>query len=164
MVVDKLIALGEKIWKIVEMGKPVVTTNLTPISVLPRTSDPEAAFYAMENWAAPMVKRYSVAFKNGFGSKVVDFTFYVIYQYGGSYEGKGKYLTGVQIVPENLGVSWGFKFDAQTTLLAISNRGSRIDPVAGATFTLTYKTTSPFKDITGSATFHVSGDGSMIAL
>lgn len=164
MVVDKLIALGERIWKIVEKGRPVVTTNFQPISVLPKTIDPLGTFYDMEDWRAPLTKRYNLTFKNGFGSKVIDFTFYVIYQYGGSYEGAGKYLTGIQIVPENLGVSWGFKFDAQSTLMTISNRGSKSNPVAAATFLLTCTSSSPLKEIRTSATFHVTGDGQLIAL
>ena len=51
LVTDQLIALGKKIWTIIEAGKPVITTDMAkPISVLPRLEGDGIAFYEMGDW------------------------------------------------------------------------------------------------------------------
>lgn len=160
MIVDKLLALGTKIWDIVKKGKPVVTTRFaTPISVLPKTDDPGTAFYDMENWSAPTFKRYRVEFKNLWGMVVVGFTYNVQFQHSGTYNGKGKYITGLTVNASDLSVAWGFNFDADSSLIAITNRGRRDDPLSAATIEIKYKASSVLKEISSSESFHVTGDG-----
>ncbi|MCP4913381.1 MAG: hypothetical protein GY909_09685 [Oligoflexia bacterium] len=160
MVVDKLLALGTKIWDIVKKGKPVVTTRFaTPVSVLPKTNDPNTVFYEMENWSAPTFKRYRVEFKNLFGMVVVGFTYNVQFQHSGTFNGKGKYITGLTVSASDLSVAWGFNFDADSTLIAITNRGRRDDPLSAATIEIKYKASSVLKEISSSESFHVTGDG-----
>ena len=159
MVVDKLIALGKKVWQIIEAGKPVVQTDFTTIHVLPKGDDPEVAFYKMEGWEAPQVKSYTIRAKNKFKSDVVTFQFHLLYQAGGKLDGKGHYLTGVNITPYNVEVAWGYSLDAKSSLIAISNRGTADNPVAGATLTMVYKIKTMLKEATSSATFHVTGRG-----
>jgi len=47
---------------------------------------------------------------------VVDFTFRVVFLYGGNYQGKGKYLTGITVIPSNVDVMWGYKFDCKVSI------------------------------------------------
>lgn len=165
MVANKLLALGKKIWAIVEAGRPVVnSTMMQAISVIPKTSENGGAFYDMENWSAPRVRKYRVVYKNLFGMKVVSFTYVVHYQYNGSYEGKGKYLTGVNINAADISVAWGFEFNAKSQLVAISNRGSRANPLASATLQIDYVAKSVLKEIRSSESFHISGDGRLIQM
>ena len=125
MVVDKLIALGKKIWAIIEAGRPVLNTNLmTPLSVLPKTDDPDAAFYQMEGWSAPKAVTYRVQYENLFGMTVIAFDYTVIFQYAGKYDGTGNYITGLNVKASNVSVAWGFNFDANSSLVNIANRGS----------------------------------------
>lgn len=162
MVVDKLIGLGKKIWPIIEAGKPVVNTTFTPpISVLPRVEgEPnDVAFHDMADWEAPRQKSYQVDFKNGWGMNVISFTYNVSYQYGGSYEGKGRYLTGVDVSASNISVSWGFDFNATSKLVSISNRGAQDDPLASATVKIQYEASSVLRNIQSTQSFHVTGDG-----
>lgn len=162
MVVDKLIGLGKKIWPIIEAGKPVVNTTFTPaISVLPRVEgEPhDVAFYNMANWEAPRQKSYQVDFKNGWGMNVISFTYNVSYQYGGSYQGKGRYLTGVDVSASNISVSWGFNFNATSNLVSIANRGAQDDPVASATVKIQYEASSVLRNIQSAQSFHVTGAG-----
>ena len=90
-VVDGLIALGEKIYPIVEAGKPVLSSNLPVTHVIPNVQDsaPDFTLSAMENWYAPKSRTYKVIYKNVYGMEVISFTFSMNYQYGGSYEGSG---------------------------------------------------------------------------
>ncbi|ATH07855.1 hypothetical protein BIY24_07795 [Halobacteriovorax marinus] len=161
MVVDKLIALGKKIWTIVEAGKPVVTVDMgKPISVLPKTDSGQlAAFYDMDSWSMPMARTYKVSFKNGFGSSVIGFDYTVNFQWGGRYEYKGAYLTGLNVQASNVSVSWGFNFDASSELVSIVNHGSRDNPVAGAAVRVKYTAKSVLREIKTSESFHVTGNG-----
>lgn len=160
MTVEKLLALGTKIWDIVKKGRPVVTMNFaTPISVLPKTDDPNSTFFDMENWSAPNFRKYKVEFKNLFGSVVVGFTYTVQFQHSGTYEGKGQYITGLSVNASDVAVSWGFEFDASSALITISNRGRRDNPLAAATVKIDYTAKSVLRQITSSESFHVTGNG-----
>ena len=165
LITDQLIALGKKIWTIVEAGKPVVTTNMAkPISVLPRLEGDDIAFYNMEGWSVPKVKSYRVSYKNGFGSEVIGFTYTVYFQHSGTYEGVGSYLTSLNVEASEVYVSWGFKFDATSSLVGISNLGSLADPVASATIRVAYKATSWFSEVSTGESFFVDGHGELAKL
>jgi hypothetical protein len=162
MVVDQLIALGRKIWPIIEAGRPVITSNFGPaVSVLPRTSDsPDfVAMYLMDNWSAPAQQSYLVEYKNGFGSVVISFRYSVSFQHSGRYEGKGRYLTGLDVAASQIRVGWGFNFNATSTLVNISNRGTMDQPMASATVRINYEAKSFLNEIQSAESFHASGDG-----
>jgi|GEM_PF-687861 hypothetical protein len=162
MIVDKLLGLGKKIWPIIEAGKPVLNTTFVPaISVLPKVENEphDVAFYNMANWQAPRQRSYQVDFKNGWGIKVISFTYNVSYQYGGSYQGSGLYLTGVDVSASNISVSWGFNFNATSNLVSIANRGTEDDPIASATVKIQYEASSVLRNIQSAQSFHVTGAG-----
>lgn len=165
-VIKDLVALGKEIYPLVEKGRPVVTmNNFKGISVLPRldqtenTSYPE--FYEMENWWVPGFARYNVNFKNIYGITVVDFTFSVHYQPGGSYQGAGKYLTNVAIVVDELLVRWGYDLSATVKLVGISNLGNKENRIAGATIQLEYTAKSVMNEYQNTSRFFVTGDGTL---
>jgi len=165
MIVDSIIAIGKKVWPIIEAGKPVVNINMGQgISVIPFKGKDEvdAVFFEMERWSAPKAKSYTVSYKNGFGSSVISFTYTVMFQYGGSYEGKGQYLAGINVVAQDVQVSWGFDFDAKSELIQISNHGTKEDRLAGATFKIKYTAQSFMRTIKNEDSFHVMGNGQLI--
>ncbi len=157
----ELIAFGKEIWKIVEAGRPVSSSSsMQTITVLPKDEDGQAVnTLDMENWNLPSAKSFRVEYKNGFGMLVVGFTYTVVYQWGGSYNGKGRYLTGVNVMADDISVAWGFDFSATSKLVSITNTGSRANPVAAATFNISYRVKSVIKDQTSSETFYVTGTG-----
>lgn len=160
MMGDKLIAFGQKVWEIVKAGKPTNTTNfVSPISVLPGVDKTGQAFYEMENWAVPRVKKFEVKYENLLGMTVISFTYGVHYQSGGSYQGKGKYLTGVNIEASDVYVAWGFSLDASSSLVAISNMGSSANANAAATMKINYTAKSVLQTFSASESFHVTGSG-----
>lgn len=165
MITDQLIALGKKIWAIIEAGKPVITTNMSkPISVLPKLPGNDIAFYDMADWSMPAVKSYRVSYKNGFGSEVIGFTYTVYFQHSGTYNDAGAYITSLNVEASEIYVSWGFKFDATSALVGIANMGSTIDPVASATVSIAYKASSWFSDVNTQESFFVTGKGSLARL
>ncbi|OFZ52050.1 MAG: hypothetical protein A2381_05955 [Bdellovibrionales bacterium RIFOXYB1_FULL_37_110] len=164
LIVDQLMAMGKKVWTVIDAGRPVVTAKFKPISVLPYLAQPEISFLSMSNWSIPKVQQYEVVYKNVYGGTVVNFSFMVTFQHDGAYKGIGKYLTGVNIIPSNISVAWGYKFDCKSELMAISNLGTLEGPLAGATIQLDYITSTPLKESRSSIIFHIVGDGRLIKL
>lgn len=160
MVVDKLVAIGEKIMPTIRQGKPVVTNNpMSAVSVIPNVDMKDLALNGMANWTLPKRQAYEVVYKNGLGIDIIKFVYSISFQHNGTYLGKGKYLNGVRVSARNIQVSWGFDLDADSKLIAIANVGTTENVVAGATVEITYTVKNVFKQITNIEAFHVSGDG-----
>ena len=164
-VIDSLIAIGKKIYPIVEAGKPVLSSDLPVTHVLPQvddgTSDYELTLGMMENWKYPKSRSYKITYKNFYGIEVISFTFTVHFQYGGSYEGAGKYLTGVFVSATELYVSWGFEFSAKTEVVSVTNLGTNLNPVAGLTLKLDWAAKSIVTEFNSSKVFHITGNGNI---
>lgn len=162
--VRALIALGKEVWEIVEAGRPVLNSSyMSPISVLPRSEDPALTFYDMSGWQAPKARTYRVTYRNVYGMRIATFEYTIAFQYGGSYQGKGAYLTGVDVFARNVWVAWGFELNAHSELLTITNRGTDDNPVAGATVRISHSLSSVMTKTQRSSTFHVSGNGEIVA-
>lgn len=160
MVVDKLIAIGQKIIPTIEKGKAVVTNNpMSAVSVLPRLDTKDPVVHDMGDWSLPMTKHYKITYSNGLGSEVVSFVYSIQYQYGGTYGGQGKYLTGIRASARNINISWGFDLDASSQLIQISNVGSAQNIIAGATLEISYTVKNWTRTITTNESFFVAGDG-----
>ena len=165
MVVDKLIAIGQKIIPTIEKGKAIVTNNpMSAVSVLPRLDTKDPVVHDMGGWSIPVTKHYKISYSNGFGADVVAFVYSITYQYGGTYGGKGKYLTGIRASARNINISWGFDLDANSQLIQISNVGSVDNVVAGATIEISYTVKNWTRTITTNESFFVSGDGKLYKL
>ncbi len=159
-IIDELIALGEKIYVIVKRGEPVVNINYAPISVLPKTTAGKVIEpMKLAHWSQPKTMTYQVNFKNYMGMTPVSFKYMLIFSHSGSYKGKGKYLTGAQVMPLNVDVAWGYDFDATMQLNSIVNHGSEKDAVAGALLVLNYKVGTALKKSETNATFYINGAG-----
>ena len=157
---NRIIAIGEKIYKIIEKGQPVVNLSSKPINIVPMIKRNQAvAPWELEGWSRPVVRKWKTTFKNLYGMTVVSFTYALVYSYGGSYEGKGAYLANVQIVPEEVDVAWGYNMDMEYKLVEIINHGRRGEPVVGAVLGLHYKVKTVLKSFEKNITFHVQGKG-----
>ena len=165
MVIDKLIAIGQKIIPTIEKGKAVVTNNpMAAVSVLPRLDTKDTAVHDMGGWSIPVTKHYKISYTNGFNSEVVAFVYSITFQHGGQFEGKGKYLTGIRASARNISVAWGFDLDASSQLIAISNVGTPANVVAGATVEMSYTVKNWTKTLTTNTSFFVAGDGRLYRL
>lgn len=164
MIVDKLIAIGQKIIPTIEKGKAVVSNNpMASISVLPRLDTKDPVVHDMGGWTIPYSKHYKISFLNGFNSEVVSFVYSITYQYNGQHGGKGKYLTGVRASARNINIAWGFDLDASSQLLQISNIGTE-DVIAGATIEMSYTVKNWTRTVTTNESFFVAGDGRLFKL
>lgn len=164
MVADKLIAFGERIYKVLEKGKPVLDVDSRPVSVLPLDEKGKAIeAFAMTNWSSPKARKFQFRIKNYLGMTPIVFDFMVIFVYGGQHEGKGRYLTGTQIKPIHIHVSWGFKLDAVFKVQSIVNQGTVDNQIAGAVLELDYKMSTVFQTREMSSTYFVNGLGEVVA-
>lgn len=165
MVVDKLIAIGQKIMPTIDKGRAVVNNNpMASVSVLPRLDTKDPVVHEMGNWSLPVTKHYKIVYTNGLGAEVISFVYSVSFQYGGQYEGKGKYLTGIRASARNITISWGFDLDATSQLIQISNIGTPQNVVAGATVEIQYTVKNWTRNITTAESFFVTGDGKLYKL
>jgi hypothetical protein len=164
MYVDGIIAIGKKVWPIIEAGRPVINTaGIQPtINVLPRLDNgvTHAELYDMANWSAPKVVSYRVSYKNLFGNEVIGFTYTIYFQYGGNYQGVGKYITGLAVQASEVYAAWGFNFDASSELVNVANIGSALNPVASAIVRVSYKGRG-LNELRNQQSFYVDGNGTM---
>ncbi len=154
-----LVALGEDIYRLVIKGKPTNQSTYAPISVIPRVDGKAVDILDTENWRAPVKRTYQIVYENLYGIDVVTFRYSVIYSYGGSYDGKGAYLTAVQIIPETVRTLFGFDFTATMKLGGIINQGTKANPNAGATLLMEYTVSSVMVANNQVDTFFVNGRG-----
>jgi hypothetical protein len=91
--------------------------------------------------------------------EVVNFSYKVIYSYGGSYNGTGKYLTNVIIVPGSIRTTFGWDFNATMKLSGVMNHGTKANPVAGIMVTVKYQMNSWSMAFERNDTIHLTGNG-----
>jgi hypothetical protein len=158
-VAKDLVALGEDIYRLVTKGRPSNITKYDPISVIPKVNGQPVDIMATENWKMPVKKTYQVVYKNFYGFDVVTFRYSILFSYGGSYEGKGAYITAAQIIPESVSTLFGYDFTATMKLGGIQNRGSRTNPVAAATLLMEHTVRTVLKAEVATAPYFITGKG-----
>lgn len=164
-IADRLIAFGTKVWSIIKKGEPVSNVNFAqPISIIPESFEMSDSFHKMNGWSAPKSRRYKIDYKNRLGMKVISFEYALRFQFNGEYEGKGNYITGLTVSASNVSVAWGFKINANSELVSISNRGTADSPIAAATMRVQYNVDSVFRKNSTVEEFHVTGEGKITKL
>jgi hypothetical protein len=168
-----VVALGEAIYALVEHGRPKITTDYAPIDILPRDpsnteADPAKKYavspFYMEGFSFPVEKMITAKVKSPTGTEAVVFQYKVTYSYGGSYNGAGKYLAGINIIPANVKVAHGWNFSSSMKLTGMMNHGTKANPIIGAMITIKYSMNSQSSAFERNDTIYISGDGSMKAM
>lgn len=162
-IIDSLIAVGDKVWKIIDGGRPVVNIDgvLPSVSVLPRGLNETGSLYDMYGWSEPITKTFKVSYQNLYDVTVVDFTFSVMMQYQGTDGKGGVYISGLSVVPDSIHVLWGWNLNAKTSLINITNRGTAEAPVASAVMELSYTVSSPLANLNKRIRFYADGNGNI---
>jgi hypothetical protein len=157
-----LINIGRLVWKIIDSNKAVANMETDMATALPKGT----TWQEMIDWKTES-KTYTTTYTNKLGAKVVDFTYRVLYTYGGKVmrENKalpGEFLTGMTIIPTNLKVLWGFKFNAVASVptATLLNVGTPEVPIASARLFLRYSVRSLIKHHEVTKTYTIKGNGS----
>ncbi|MBG08981.1 MAG: hypothetical protein CME68_09500 [Halobacteriovoraceae bacterium] len=163
-VIKAIVALGERAWDLVVMGKPIVRSNHVPIAVLPQIEGRDIIPMDLERWSLPKSKTFSFSAKGRTGKELVKFDYAVHFTHSGQFNGKGKFLAAVNITPLKIKVKWGQKFNSHTELLEVVNHGTKENPIVSALMKITYTITSMTKTTQASEMYHIVGDGRVIPL
>jgi hypothetical protein len=162
IIIDGMLAIGKKIWPIIEAGRPVINNKLAPaISIVPHLSNDAGVLYEMADWSTPKALSLRVSYKNLFGSEVVGFTYTVMFQYNGSHKGNGKYVTSLKVLASSIYTAWGFDFDANSELVSISNVGSNENPVASGIVAVNFAVKGKLNESRNASSIYVDGLGRM---
>jgi hypothetical protein len=153
---SSVVAMGEKVWQVIEANKPVVNVKTPVVHALPRGL---SCWADLEHWHAPQVKSYDVVYKNGFGMEAVKFRFRLQYTYGGGKGEMGRYIANATVMPAELNVLWGFNFDAGVEVEQAVNLGTLDNPMAGLEMNLKWTLKNVFSESQNSFHFFVQGDG-----
>lgn len=153
VVIDQIINLGQKVWTVVEKGKPVLESKFSYANALPQGVRSSGE---LEGWSPLQAKSFRVHAKNGFGITVYDVTYTLAHRYGGSYQGKGRYLDSVTVLPQHVSLMWGYKMNLNVNVISTVNIGTRAEPVSGLTMELLIKVSTVMKEteIRGLYDFH----------
>ena len=161
IILDKIIAIGDKIWKIIEKNKPVVDQNYQAMSLVPQGI---RSWDQLGTWSTPQVRVFKMVYKNGYGMKVVEFDYRVAFTHSGSFNGKGKYLSRVEVEPATLNVAWGYKFSGAGEILNTTNAGTTESPIAAMELRMNWTISTVLKHMQQSTRFYVRGDGLFLNL
>jgi hypothetical protein len=154
-----LVALGEQIYNLVIKGKPSNTTSYAPISVIPKINGAPVDILDVEGFTMPSTRTYEIKYTNLFGMDTVVFRYTVMFSHHGSYDGKGAYITGAQIVPVTASTMFGYDFRASMKLGGLQNGGTKVNPVAAATLLLEYEVKTVLKADLSVDSFFITGKG-----
>jgi hypothetical protein len=135
---DHLITLGSKVWDFVINNKPTTTYQTLKASVVPAGI---SSWTQLRGWSKPIAKVYRVEFKNIYGKVAGSFDYRITFVYGGSFNGKGKYIGQISFVPANVKLHTDRSLDVKAELLEPLNFGTEEDPIAAAQLQITW--TSP---------------------
>jgi hypothetical protein len=158
VVIEKIINLGEKIWQLIERGRPSVSAQGAKATALPQGVE---CWNEMEGWQEPVAQAYEVSYKNLYGTEVVKFRFLVTQLFGGSYKGAGKYIASAQVLPTKVNVKWGFDFTAEAVVDNILNMGTKQNPHAGIQMKVNWRVKNVFQDLQEAEVFFLNADGAI---
>ncbi len=156
--VGTIVAIGEKIWAIVEAGKPSAHVVTNSVAALPKDNP---NWTLMTGWQGPLTKSYHLEATNKLGFKVVSMDYKLLAYYGGKYNGTGSYLTNLTMVTDSLSVAWGYTVTATAELMDLVNTGTEENPVPGCTMEMKWKIETIMKLVQGTHSVFVKGDGSV---
>ena len=146
-------------WALVEAGKPVTNVQMKSASALPVLSDGD--FRKLVGWMPLRTATYHVFASNGYGLKVVDFTYQVRLMAGGNVRGTGRYIGIASVVPVNTKVLWGFGLESSVNIPQVINMGTEEDPLAGIFIDVNYNIHGTFRDQSETVSYALRGDGYM---
>ena len=161
---DSVVALGEKIYTLVQKGKPTSQTSYASINVLPKDPLTKQAVdpFDLEGDAEPVRKKYAIYQNDFYGREIARIEFLLHFTPKRSYEGKGQYIQNAVIIPLKVNASYGWDVSATMEVTGISTKGKKTNPIATATLSLRYKITSVFSETNEAAVFDIDGTGNVV--
>jgi hypothetical protein len=155
-----IIQIGKALWEIIKANQPTAEMSFSAAGAIPQGI---AHWNQMSGWATrPAVRTYRARIKNALGNEAVVYTYSVIAIYGGSYEGKGRYLQDVRCIAHELKVGFGYNFFARAEIPTAYNVGTPQAPLAALNLIHRFTLKGPFKHYETTQHYVVRGDGAIV--
>jgi hypothetical protein len=156
--VEKISNIARKVWKLVEANRPVANVSSQYAVAYPAgiTSSSQ-----LSGWSRPRIYTYGFYAENLYGGIMINARYDVTFMYGGSYEGKGRYITAATVIPTVAEVAWGYTFtmDASVPDSTVVNVGTDQYPVAALQLKVAWKMATVLKESRGTSLYYMQGDG-----
>lgn len=152
---DQIINMGKKVWSVIASNQPVLNIKFDFANALPkgvRSANDLAGFSDLK------YKSFVYAGRNGFGIEVFKVQYTVVYQFGGSFEGKGSYIATASVVPQDVSVVWGYDLGMDVQNVSVNNLGTSESPVAGINLMANIKVSTVMKKSEINEVFAIRGD------
>lgn len=155
--IGQIITLGEKVWDFVVNNKATADYKTLKANVVPSG----VTSWTQLRWQKDKVtaKVYRVEFTNILGGSGGSFDYRISFIYGGSYQGKGKFIGQIAVAPTNINLHTDRSLTFRAELLDALNFGTEEDPVAGAQLQITWSTPTTTRYQMKSAEYFLYGDG-----
>lgn len=151
-----VLMLGEKIMNFIVTNKPVGEYKPLKAAVLPADA---TNFSQMKGWSKPVAKVYHVEFKNLLGKSAGGFDYRITFVYGGSFQGKGKYIGQISFVPLKMTLKTDRQLNVKAELLEPLNYGTEEDPLAGVQLQITWSSQTTLRHTMNSIEYFFYGNG-----
>ncbi len=156
---DQIINLGKKTWEVIAANRPVVNIKYNFANALPQGMTTSAGLAGFSDLQSQSVRLWGT---NGFGMTVYDVTLTAVHQFGGNYNGKGKYLETVTILPSNVDVLWGYTVNYNVDNVTVLNGGTSEDPVAMIALQAKFKVETVMKHSEMNTVYQFRGDSAKV--
>ncbi len=154
--VDAWVVLGQKAWTIVTANKPNATVQQQRLAVLPAAN---LDWMQLANWQGPASKTFKVDFPSA-GASV---TYTIVFNYGGSFQGQGAFITNLNVIPTALSVGYGKQLTIEVIAGNPINYGAE-NPIAGIELQMKWKLDTPFSHQEGVHAYAVKGNGEIVRI
>lgn len=161
VIVDKVINIGNKIWNVIEKGRPVANYRQKKATATPENI---SNWQQLEGWSNPQSRAYQIIYKNIYGIEVVKIVYRIIFLTGGSYKGQGKYIGYVSVEPQQVSVLYGWSLDMQASVENVFNKGTVWNPLAGMILTVKWNVKTVLNDEQQSQSYNIDGLGNFSVL
>lgn len=153
-ILDQLVNLGHKVWRIIQQNQPVIEANYKYANAIPKgTTATDLEYFS------PIVhKSHRIKVRNKMDRVVVDLTYTTVHRYGGKYDGQGSFLERVSIVPSKIVASYNYKVNFDVINVTVANVGSKEEPVASMGVDALIEYGSTFKKTSRRIMFEFRGD------
>lgn len=155
-VFDKIVNIGQKIWKLIAAGKPVFNDKQSSAHALPRNY---TCWLDLEGWQPPISRTVKVIFTNAYGVNVIEYFYRLSFVYGGGLNKKGRFITNAVALPAKVEVLWGFNLESNAGVPAVYNVGTVADPVGAMQLDVNWKVSTVLQHMEQIDSYHLDGRG-----
>jgi hypothetical protein len=160
-VVSGITYVGKKVYALIKDGKPVSGAELESSHALPAgILDP----MALSDWRMGRSEVIDQRWLNGNGRESVRISFHFVFSYWGQYNGHGRYLAAVTVVPDLMSAAVFRKVNLSAHIASVLNIGSQSEPVAAIGVVIESSINSVASSINTSHHYILTGRGELCEL